>query len=66
MFLRKTNKRGKPVGKRVLAGYTIDFSTKLNASSAGNPGNYQVDSVTTKRVKREVEPALHPIGFTVS
>jgi len=50
----------------VLAGYTIDFSTKLNASSAGNTGNYQVDSVNTKRVKRQVEQILRPIGFTVS
>jgi len=50
----------------VLAGYTIDFSTKLNASSAGNAGNYQLDSVHTKRLKRGVEQVLNPIGFTVS
>ncbi|MFI5456862.1 MAG: ELWxxDGT repeat protein [Isosphaerales bacterium] len=66
VFLRTKNKRGKPVGKPVLAGYTIEFNTKLNASSATDTGNYQVDSVNTKRVKRQVEPILRPIGFTVS
>jgi ELWxxDGT repeat protein len=66
VFLRKTNKRGRPVGKPVLAGYTIEFSTKLNASTAGSIGNYQVDSVSTRRVKRQVEQIVRPIGFTVS
>jgi len=66
VFQRKRNKRGKPVGKPVLAGYTIDFSTKLNASSAGNSGNYQLDSVNTKHLKGKVAQVLRPIGFTVS
>ena len=30
VFTRKTNKKGKPVGKAVLTGFTIDFSAPLN------------------------------------
>ncbi len=66
VFTRRNNKHGKAVGKPVLAGYAIDFSTALNASSATNSANYQVYSVSTKRAKRQVEQILLPIDFTVS
>jgi hypothetical protein len=67
VFERKLNKKGKPVGKPVVAGFTLDFSVPLNAAAASNPGNYQVDTVTTKRVKGKAKHILHPIAiFTVS
>ena len=66
-FRRKLNKKGKPVGKAVLSGFTFEFGTPLNPSAAGNAANYQVDSVTTKKVKKKVQHVLHPItNFTVS
>ncbi len=52
VFLRKLNKRGKPVGKAVLAGFTLEFGTPLNATAAIDPANYQVATVTTKKVKK--------------
>jgi len=67
VFQRKTNKKGKPVGSPVLTGFVVDFSAPLNPASATNPVNYQLDTVTTKKVKKTVERILHPITkFTVS
>jgi len=67
LFQRKLNKKGKPVGSPVLVGYTFDFSSALNPAPAGNPANYQVDTVITKRVKKKVERILLPLsGFGAS
>ncbi len=61
LIVRKTSKKGKPVGKPVLGGYVFDFSSALDPSSAANSGNYQVDNVVSKRVKKKVVSTLHPI-----
>jgi hypothetical protein len=67
IFERKLNKRGKPVGKAFLSGFSFGFSEALNPSSANDAANYQVDSETSKRVKKKVEHHLQPItGFSVS
>ncbi len=67
LFQRKTNKKGKPVGKAVLTGFAFDFSGSLDPGSAANPANYQVDTITTKKVKKKVQHILHPLsGFTVT
>ena len=44
LFLRKTNKKGKPIGRATLSGFVFDFSEPLNPISAANSGNYQVDA----------------------
>ncbi len=61
LFLRKTNKKGRPVGKPVLAGFEFTFSNPLNPASATNSANYQVDLVTEKRVKKKAQRILKPI-----
>ena len=54
-------------GKAALTGFTLDFGGPLDVSAAGDAANYQVDTVTTKKVKKKVEHILHPITkFTVS
>src|SRR5262249_2693024 len=64
---RKTNKKGKRVGKPVLAGFEFEISSPLNPASATNSANYQVDNVIKKRVKKKVERILQPITqFNVS
>ena len=64
LFTRKTNKKGKPTGKAVLSGFTLDLSVPLNAASAAN---FQVDTITTKKVKKKTVHILRPITkFTVS
>ena len=67
LFRRKTNKKGKPTGKPVLSGFLFDFSQALDPSSATNNANYQVDNVTTKRVKKQTRHILKPItSFSVA
>ncbi len=61
LFLRKLNKKGKPIGKAVFSGFEFDFSGALNSASATTPSNFQVDTVTTKRVKKVTKRILHPI-----
>ncbi len=52
------NAKGRPKGKPVVS-IVFDFSTAMNAGTADNPNNYQVDWFTTKKGKR----VLHPIGI---
>jgi hypothetical protein len=51
------HKKGKPVGKPVLAGFALDYSTAMNPATAGLPANYQVTFAATQRVKRKQIPA---------
>jgi hypothetical protein len=67
LFHRNTNKKGKPIGMPVLSGFEFDFSQALNPSSATNNANFQIDTVATKRVKKQTQRILHPItGFSVA
>jgi hypothetical protein len=67
VFRPKTNKKGKPVGKPIFTGLTFDFSGALNLSSALTSANYQVDTVTIKRVKQKNQRILRPItNFSVA
>ena len=68
LFTRQVNTRGKPTGDRVLRGFVFDFSGPLDRATCGpTSANYQLDTITTKRVKKKVERTLHPItNFTVS
>ena len=56
----KHNKRGKPIGEPVVS-FVFQFSTAMNLGTAGNANNYQVDWVSTKRVKKKVVQQLHPV-----
>ncbi len=67
IFTRKTNKKDKPVGSAVLAGFSLEFSASLNQATATNAANYELDTITTKKVKKRVKTILHPItSFKVS
>jgi hypothetical protein len=67
LFRRKINKKGKPVGRPVLSGFVFNFSEPLDPASASNGGNYQIDTITTKRVKKQTRRILHPItSFAVA
>ncbi len=67
VFHRKLNKKGHPVGKAVLSGFTLDFASPLNPADATDPAHYRVDTITNRKVKKRVEHILRPItGFTVS
>ena len=55
LFNRRTNKKGRPIGKPVLDGFVLDFSDPLNPTSATTRANYQLDTITTKRVKKQTK-----------
>ena len=52
--------------KRGLIGFSLTFKSALSSATANNAGNYQLDTVTTKKVKRKVVTILKRIGFRVS
>jgi hypothetical protein len=71
---RKFNKKHKQVGKPILSGYTITFSTDMDQTSLANSANYQVAfnlimkrrvKVGNKTVSKKVT-LLVPIAFSVS
>jgi RHS repeat-associated protein len=64
LFTRKLNQKHKPVGKPTLAGFELQFSSAMNAATAGNAGNYQVAWSSTKRVKKKLTTLLHPVPFS--
>jgi hypothetical protein len=66
VFTQKTNKKGRPVGRRTLAGFEFDFNEAMNPATVGNPGSYQLGTFVTKRVKRKVVRVLQTMGFSVS
>jgi hypothetical protein len=66
VMLRKTNKKGKPVGKAILQGFTLVFSTAMDAQSAGSPANYSVAAASIKRIKKKKTTVFAPVAFTPS
>ena len=67
VFHRKRNKKGKPIGKAVLTGFMLDFNAPLSSAAAAKSANYQVDTITFMRVKKQTQRILHPItNSTVS
>ena len=64
LFARKTNRRGKPVGRPVLAGFEIDFSTSMNPVTTGNASNFRLGQYITRRVRGKVVKVLQAVRFT--
>ncbi len=54
----KHNKKGKPIGKPVVS-FVFQFSTAMDMGTAGDADNYQVDSTSTKKVKKHRVTVLH-------
>ncbi len=66
LFERRLNKKGKPTGKAVLTGFTLDLGEALSASAA-NSANYQVATVMPRKVRGKKVTTLRPFAnFTVS
>ena len=61
----KHNKKGKPIGKPVVS-FVFQFSTAMDMGTAGDADNYQVDSTSTKKVKKHRVTVLHPFGFSAT
>ncbi len=59
---QRRNKKGKPVGKPVLVGFALDYSTTMNPATAGLTANYQITSTTNKRVKKQTVTVFQPVA----
>jgi hypothetical protein len=59
------NRRGKPVGKPALTGFTLEFSRPMSAS-ASNAADYQLEAVRAKAAGKNRVERLKPVGTTVS
>ena len=67
VFTQRRNKKGRPIGKPTLAGYTIDFSTAMNQGTISDSRNYVVATfVLKKQGKRNKVEVAQPIGFSVT
>ncbi len=65
IFRRKTNKRGKPVGKPVLTGFTIEFSRPMGATAA-NSAFDQLENVRANAHGINSAAHMSAVGITVS
>ena len=66
VMLQKKNKKGKPVGKPVMAGFALVYSTAMNPALTGLASNYQMDTISKKRVKKKTVSVLKPVAFTAA
>ncbi len=67
VFQRKLKKNGKPAGKAVLIGFTLDFNMSLSKAAVSKPGNYELDTVAIKKEKKSLVRVLHRTKtFTVT
>jgi parallel beta-helix repeat protein len=65
-FQRKLNKKGKPVGKAVLSGFTFVFDTPLDPATATSAANYRVATFPAKAKKKGAQAPRPITNFTVS
>jgi hypothetical protein len=66
VFNQKTNKKGKPVGKKTLAGFEFDFNKAMNSTTVGSSSSYRLSTFVTKRVKRKTVTVPQAVGFSVA
>ena len=56
----KHSKRGKPIGNPVID-FVFQFNTAMNTLPVDDTNNYELDWVSTKRVKKTVKDVYHAI-----
>ena len=46
-----------------MLSFVFDFSTAMNQATVTNTNNYQLDWVSTKKVKKKVQTAMHRVAI---
>ena len=64
VITQKVNSKGKPQGKPVFSGFKLQYSAPMNPATAGLSTNYQVVSLSTKRVKGKTVSVATPVKIT--
>src|SRR5262249_33827680 len=62
--IQKLNKKAKPVGKAVFAGFTLQYSTAMNSATAGLAANYHMVSYLTKHAKKKTFVVQTSVALT--
>ena len=63
--MQKHNRKGKPIGKPMFAGFAFQYSESMS-SSASLASDYVVDMFVVKRVRRKNVQTLQPVSFSPS
>jgi hypothetical protein len=66
VLFQKKNKKGKAVGKPVLEGYKLIYSTAMDGATAGLSSNYELTATSTKHGKKKTIPAPTPVGLSAA
>ena len=66
MLFQKRNKKGKAVGKPVVEGYKLIYSTAMDGATAGLASNYELTAASTKHAKKKTIPAPTPVGLSAA
>jgi hypothetical protein len=61
VYSQKTNKKGKPQGKKTFTGFKIQYSIAMNQATAQIASNYQVKATIIKRVKKQMVKSLETV-----
>ncbi len=64
VLFRKKNKKGKAVGKPVVEGYKLIYSTAMDGATAGLSSNYELTATSTKHSKKKTIAAPTPVGLS--
>jgi hypothetical protein len=65
VLFQKKNKKGKAVGKPVVEGYKLIYSTAMDGATAGLSSNYELTATSTKHSKKTI-PAPTPVGLSAA
>ena len=65
-MFQKTNKKGKPQGKKTFSGFNIKFSTAMDQASVTSTSNYQMGATKITKKKGHTIKSLTPVHFTAT
>ncbi len=66
VMFQKTNKKGKPQGKKMFSGFNIKFSTAMDPTSVILTSNYQMGAAKITKKKGKTIKSFTPVHFTAS
>ncbi len=62
VYQRRLNRRGRPVGKATLAGFTLQFQGTLATSAVSDLSNYQVEMIAMRRAGHRRVRVWRPVA----
>ena len=66
VYFQKSNKKGKPQGKKTFTGFNIQFNMPMNPAAAAYVPNYEMKATTITRKKGKTIKSLTPVKFSAT